>query len=55
MRLSKNTITEIIKIVVTAAISVLSTLGVLSCTVNTGNHGSDTGALGYNYPITIEE
>lgn len=38
MKLSKNTITELVKIVVTAAISVLSTLGILSCTVNTGNH-----------------
>lgn len=55
MKLSKNTITELVKIVVTAALSVLSTLGILSCTVNTGNHGSDTCSFGDNTPITVEE
>lgn len=55
MKLSKNTITELVKIVVTAAISVLSTLGILSCTVNTGNHGSDTLTPNNNNPITVEE
>lgn len=55
MKLSKNTITELVKIVVTAAISVLSTLGILSCTVNTGNHGSDTITPNNNSPITVEE
>ena len=37
MKTSKKTITELIKIVVTAAISVLSTLGIISCTVYSGN------------------
>ena len=55
MKLSKNTITELVKIFLTAAISVLSTLGIISCTVNTGNHGSDTGTPNNNTPITLEE
>lgn len=55
MKLSKNTIVELVKIVVTAAISVLSTLGILSCTVNTGNHGVDTGNFDSNTPITVDE
>lgn len=36
-KLTKQSITELVRIVVTAAISILTTLGILSCTVYSGN------------------
>lgn len=37
MKLSKTTISELIKIAATAIVSVLTTLGVISCTIKTDN------------------
>lgn len=37
-KLTKQSITELVRIVVTATISILTTIGVLSCTVYSGNH-----------------
>ncbi len=36
-KLTKQSITELVRIVVTAAISILTTLGIISCTVYSGN------------------
>lgn len=41
-KLTKQSITELIRIVVTAAISILTTIGVLSCTVYSGNQSEKT-------------
>lgn len=45
MKLSKNSLTEIIRAVLTAAISVLTTLGILSCTVYSGNQTDSSNPL----------
>ena len=36
-KLTKQSITELVRIVVTATISILTTLGIISCTVYSGN------------------
>lgn len=40
-KLSKQSVTELIRIVVTSIISILTTLGVLSCTVYSGNQSDN--------------
>ena len=47
-KLTKQSITELVRIVVTAAISILTTLGIISCTVYSGNQSEKT-------PITQNE
>lgn len=41
-KLTKQSITELVRIVVTAAISILTTLGIISCTVYSGNQSEKT-------------
>lgn len=41
-KLSKQSVTEIVRIVITSIISILTTLGVLSCTVYSGNQTDRT-------------
>lgn len=41
-KLSKQSVTELVRIVVTATISILTTLGILSCTVYSGNQAEKT-------------
>lgn len=54
MKLSKTTISELVKIAVTAIVSVLTTLGVLSCTVNTGNHDIHPNSIADNCASIVE-
>ena len=48
-KLSKQSVTELVRIVVTAAISILTTLGILSCTVYSGNQTDDTPTIQNEY------
>ena len=41
-KLSKHSITELVRIVITATISILTTLGIISCTVYSGNQADRT-------------
>ena len=41
-KLSKQSVTELIRIVVTATISILTTLGIISCTFYSGNQAEIT-------------
>ena len=43
-KLTKHSVTEIVRIVITSIISILTTLGVLSCTVYSGNQTDRTPA-----------
>lgn len=42
VKLTKQSFTELIRIVVTTIISILTTLGILSCTVYSGNQSDGT-------------
>lgn len=48
-KLTKQSITELVRIVVTAAISILTTLGIISCTVYSGNQAEKTPTIQNEY------